>query len=78
MLENKDQLAGFFIVVGYLLLTNIGLVIGAVRGYFRKLAKLDKDVNMAFFSIRELRQEIKEVKQLLTEQREDKTQGGSP
>lgn len=60
-LFSEDQVRGFFLVIGALVLSNVSAIIGAAVQYFRKIRKMKNDQNFAFNKIRLLEAKVKKL-----------------
>ncbi|MFN3453527.1 MAG: hypothetical protein ACK41T_01105 [Pseudobdellovibrio sp.] len=59
---NQAMTSAFWMVIGSLVLSNVGLIINAVYSHLKKINKMSADVNAAHKEIRELKKQIKEKK----------------
>lgn len=62
MIETKaafsaDQVQAVLFVLGSLAISNIASLVGAVWSHFRRIAKMRRDINIAFQKIRALEEE---------------------
>ncbi|KYG65264.1 hypothetical protein AZI87_11965 [Bdellovibrio bacteriovorus] len=55
VIGDQNLVSAFWMVIGSVVLSNIGLLVGAAVSHFRKIQKMRKDINEAHRLIRILR-----------------------